>query len=301
MTPAPDEALAAACAQADLSAGDARILYRRANIVYLLPAAGLVARLRRSSGSPALLARLSASVQVTSWLHGQDFPTVTPAAVAVSQPVSVPGYVVTFWQYLAAVRWPETDVAALARLLRQLHQLPAPPVSLPQTSPFGSLADDVRRCAWLTGRQRSWILDQCQELGGQYGRITWTLGQGLIHGDAYEENLIHTRDGQVVLADWDSVGHAPREQDLVPTSIRRRFGLPTAQWHEFCQVYGVDANALPGFSLLERIRELRTLTAYVRTNHPQAIAEVRRRLRDLMSGTAAEDQAEPWRGFNLAS
>lgn len=301
MTPAPGEALAAACAQADLSAEGAQILYRRANIVYLLPAAGLVARLRSSTGSPALLARLSASVQVTRWLHSQDFPTVAPAAVAVSQPISAPGYIVTFWRYLAAVRRPETDVAALARLLRQLHQLPEPPFSLPQTSPFGSLADDVCRCTWLTNGQRDWILDRCQNLGGQYGHITWTLGRGLIHGDAYEENLIHTRDGQVVLADWDSVGHAPREQDLVPTSIRRRFGLPTAQWHEFCQAYGVDANTLPGFSLLERIRELRTLTAYVRTNHPQAVAEVHHRLRDLMNGTAAEDQAEPWRGFNLAS
>ena len=29
-----------------------------------------------------------------------------------------------------------------------------------------------------------------------------------------------------VLSDWDSGGHGPREQDIVPASILHRFGRP---------------------------------------------------------------------------
>jgi hypothetical protein len=82
----------------------------------------------------------------------------------------------------------------------------------------------------------------------------------------------------------------------VPSSIRRRFGLPEWKWVDFCHVYGVDPGRLDGFPRLERMRELRTLTAYLRTNHPPARVEVIRRINDLMTGTAHT----PWQGLNLA-
>jgi aminoglycoside phosphotransferase (APT) family kinase protein len=99
------------------------------------------------------------------------------------------------------------------------------------------------------------------------------MGSGPIHGDVYTDNLIRAPGGMLV-SDWDSVGHGPREQDLVPTSIRRRFGLPEWKWEEFCHVYGVEPGRLDGFPRLERMRELRTLTAYLRTDHPQALAAI---------------------------
>jgi hypothetical protein len=50
--------------------------------------------------------------------------------------------------------------------------------------------------------------------------------------------------------------------------------------------------------VLQRMRELRTLTPYVRTrDHPRAQAEVTRRIADLMNGT----QDQPWQALNLAS
>ena len=124
---------------------------------------------------------------------------------------------------------------------------------------------------------------------------TWTLGRGLIHGDAYAENLIHTGD-QVVLSDWDSVSHGPREQDIIPASIRHRFGRPKAEWDQFCAAYGVDPHDLPGLAVLRQMRELRTLVPYIRSGQPQAQDEVNRRIADLMSGT----QREPWHPLNLA-
>src|SRR5207249_4524737 len=84
--------------------------------------------------------------------------------------------------------------------------------------------------------------------------------------------LIHTSDG-VVLADWDSVSYGPREQDLVPTRMRRRFGQPASEWSRFCKVYGIDPGQLEGLTVLQQMRELRALSPYIRTEHPAAQAE----------------------------
>ena len=73
--------------------------------------------------------RLATSVQVTGWLHAQDFPAVRPLDIA--QPVEAHGYLVTFWHYVAATGPPWEDVESLGRLLRRLHGLGDPPPELP--------------------------------------------------------------------------------------------------------------------------------------------------------------------------
>ncbi len=290
----PDEALATASTSVGLDSDGAQLLYSRANAVYKLARLPIVARLRYAPGSAAWLDRLSGSVRVTAWLNTLGFPTVRP--LDVDQPAAVRGYLVTFWHYLEATGPPWEDVGSLGRLLHQLHQLPKPPLRLPLASPLSSLPEDTERCEWLTSTQRSWLLARYHELRHQYADATWTLGCGLIHGDAYAENLIHTRD-RVVLSDWDSVSYGPREQDIVPESIRHRFGRPKAEWDQFCAAYGVDPGDLPGLAVLRQMRELRTLAPYIRsTSRPQAQAEVNRRIADLMSGT----QHEPWQPLNLA-
>lgn len=159
------------------------------------------------------------------------------------------------------------------------------------------MLEDTTRCSWLNERRKAWLLDRLNELQRRYDAGTWTLGCGLIHGDAYAENLIQTRNGPV-LADWDSVSYGPREQDIVPTSIRHRFGRPAAEWRQFCAAYGVHHDDLPGLTLLQEMREVRTLVPYIRSiANPTAQAEARRRIDDLMSGT----QREPWLALNFAS
>jgi hypothetical protein len=286
-------ALAAACAAAGLDSADAEVLYDRANTVYKLGRLHVVARLRYAPVPATWMDRLSVSVQVTAWLHELDFPTVQP--LDVEQPVASHGYLVTFWHYLPATGPPWEDVESLGRLLLRLHRLERPPVQLPPVRPLSSLPEDAGRCEWLTDEQRSWLLSRSRELQQQYDSVTWALGCGLVHGDAYAENLIHTPE-RVVLSDWDSVSYGPREQDIVPASMRYRFGRPAAEWEEFCAAYGVHPTDLPGLTVLRQMREIRSLGPYVRSNHPQARAEGRRRLRDLISGT----QEEPWRALNLA-
>ena len=292
----PAQALAAACAAAGLDAAGAQILHDRANTVFKLAGQPLIARLRYTRGSPAWMDKLTASVHITAWLHDRGFPTVQPASI--TQPVPARGYLVTFWHYLPEPGPPWEDVRTLGRLLRDLHQLgQAPPVTLPPASPLGSLPEDTQQSDWLPGPQRSWLLARYAELQHRYDATDWTLGCGLIHGDAYAENLIHTPRGPV-LADWDSVSDGPREQDIVPTSIRHRFGRPPGEWDQFCAAYGISPRGLPGLAVLREIRELRTLVPYLRaTGKPAAQAEATRRIHDLMTGT----QTQPWHALNLAS
>jgi len=228
------------------------------------------------------------------WLHEQGFPAVRP--LDLSQPVEAHGYLVTFWHYIPASVSPWEDVESLGGLLRRLHELGDPPAELPSARPLSSLSEDAERCAWLTAEQRSWVLGRADELTRQYDETTWALGCGMIHGDAYADNVLQTWNGPV-LADWDSVSCGPREQDIVPTSIRHRFGRPVSEWHQFCAAYGVDPDDLPGLAVLRQMRELRSLVPYIRsTGKPAATAEGTRRITDLMSGT----QSEPWQALNLA-
>jgi aminoglycoside phosphotransferase (APT) family kinase protein len=109
----------------------------------------------------------------------------------VPQPVPAHGYLVTFWHYIPSDKPGRRDIEALARLLRQLHALPPPPVRLPDTAPLGPVRADAAACQWLTDSQRGWLTARCDELEGQYAGAESALGCGLVHGDAHAGNLIH--------------------------------------------------------------------------------------------------------------
>jgi hypothetical protein len=96
-----------------------------------------------------------------------------------------------------------------------------------------------------------------------YGRLSFQLPAGMIHGDAYRGNLL--RDGhRVGLADWDAVSTGPREVDLIPTLQATRFGLPDEQRDAFVAAYGQDIRSWDGYPVLRDIRALSTLTALLR-------------------------------------
>ena len=222
------------------------------------------------------------------------FPLSSP--LDVPQPVAAHGYQVTFWHHIRSAGQAGRDIVALARLLRQLHALPVPPVRLPATNPLGSIRADTAACQWLSDAQRRWLTDRCDELEPQYADAESTLGRGVVHGDAHPGNLIHAPD-RVVLCDWDAVSYGPREQDLIPIRLGYRYGRPAAEWPRLCEIYQADPRGLPLLPLLERMRELRAVAAYLRLpDLPQARAEASHRIGDLMSGT----QREPWQALNLA-
>ena len=285
-------ALAAASAHARLDARGATVLHIRANAVYHLPREGVVLRVR-SVPEPAdeVLERLTAAVGVTRWLRAQGFPATEP--LDVDQPVVVDGHVATFWRYVPVTSGGGRDVITLGRLIRRLHSLPPPAVTLPAADPLGSLRTDVRHSACLSATEREWLLARADELEQQAASARWVLGTGLVHGDAHVGNLLHSPGG-VVLGDWDSVSNGPRELDLLPTSMWRRYGRPSAEWDKFCAAYEVNPDDLPGLPLLQQLRELHAVAAYVRNAADPAFrAELTRRIASLQAGT----YAVPWRAL----
>jgi hypothetical protein len=276
-------ALEAACAIVGLDTRDAELLHIRGNAVYHLPHGQVIARLRAAPGAPsAVIEQFTIAVEVTTWLRRLGFPATEP--LDLDQPVAVDGHVATFWRYVTVISDTERDLAALGRLIRRLHSIPAPDVSLSPASPLGSLRADLDGSEAITPAERQWLLDRADELEGRYQHTEWALGIGLVHGDAHAGNLLHTPD-EVVLCDWDSVSHGPRELDLVPTSMWYRYGRPRTEWDTFCAAYGVNPDDLAGLPLLQKLRELQALAAYARNATDHAFRnELARRITSLKAG-----------------
>jgi len=281
LTEAAAAALQAAAAQACLSTRGARLIRIFSTAVYYLPAAAAVARIAQHT-SPASATRLATSVQVTRWLSRAGFPTVEP--LPVDQPYTVHGCVVTFWKYLPQ-HGPEPGTADLGSILRQLHQLPPPPIALPAYQPLTSVRRAIQASRAVSDDDRAWLTRHCDQLLDAYASLTFQLPGGTIHGDAWRGNLLRDAD-RVVLADWDTVSTGPREIDLIPTLQAPRFGLPLAERDAFITAYGRDIRSWDGYLVLRDIRELSTITALLRDGHanPAARRELQIRLRSLRTG-----------------
>jgi len=164
---------------------------------------------------------------------------------------------------------------------------------LPAANLLGSLRADLKNPGAIPTGERDWLLARADELEHQYQETRSVLGTGLVHGDAHAGNLLHTPGG-VVLGDWDSVSYGPRELDLVPTSLWYRFGRPVAEWRAFCAAYDFNPGDLPSLPILQRLRELHALAAYVRnTDNPASRAELTKRIVSLRTG----NQTVAWRAL----
>jgi aminoglycoside phosphotransferase (APT) family kinase protein len=292
--------LAEACQRAGLSMRGARLLRSFANVVYHLPAEGVVVRLAEAT-TPGKYGRLVTSLKVTRWLGEQGFPAVQP--LDCRQPLAVEGALATYWHYEGSsgrdgrVPGPPAadqyvidpaidDQTALGLLLRWLHTLPPVPFELPTYDPFGPVRRAVAASRVLADGEREWLLERCSALADSYyERLEFALPYGLVHGDAHRGNMLRA-PGRLLLCDWDSASAGPREIDLVPTLQGVRFGLTDGQRAAFVRAYGYDAREWPGYSVLRDIRELQTLTAVLRNGHRDLRAhdELRHRLESLRTG-----------------
>ncbi len=255
-----------------------------ANDVYLLPGAGdsgMVAKVAPQS----LQDRAARAVQLTLWLAGHGFPCTLPAPV--EQPVELLGHVVTFWRFYTQEGREVPGAGCLGALLRQLHHLPVPPVELPRAAPLSSFADVVQADTTLPEHDRRWLIEERNRLLADFGQLTFPLGTGLIHGDAYPGNTLW--DGaDVLLGDWDEPAWGPRELDLANTVQGGiRFGRSAAEVDAFSTAYGYDVRDWDGIDTLVRMRDLHTLGSFLRRaarGDVGAAAELERRVRSLRRG-----------------
>lgn len=274
--------LRTACARVGLDDATATPLHQHATSVWLLRAPNIVARI---SYSPDDQARATQTIAITGWLASNHFPATEP--IPVEQPVQVGAASVTFWRYYPQHDHPQPPgAAALGRLLRQLHQLPTPPVDLEEYTPLVRLGAALECPGALPEDDRAWLANRRMELLAAYQNVSSELGVGFIHGDAYPGNTLWDGD-QALLGDWDEVAWGPRELDLINTHQGARVGRSADERRAFSDAYGWDVRAWPGFPLLREMRDLHTLGAFLdraAVGDQVAAAELRHRVQTLRAG-----------------
>jgi hypothetical protein len=251
------DALREACSVAGLRSDDPILLHKHATSVWLLRDRGVVARI---SFAVDYRHRSARAVTVTRWLDRHGFPAVQPADV--EQPVDIGQMSVTFWQYYPQDNRGTPSATHLGQLIRELHQLPNPPVEVHPYQPLTHLGISLQANPPLSDEDRSWLTQRRADLVDRYAKIDTALGVGFIHGDAYPGNTLWDAD-IVRLSDWDEIALGPRELDLVNTHQGARVGRSKKERDAFTEAYGWDVTAWPGFPLLREMRDLHTLAAYI--------------------------------------
>ncbi|WP_084530561.1 phosphotransferase enzyme family protein [Nocardia miyunensis] len=295
---AAHDILTAACEQVGLDAGDAQLLRAHSNAVWLLPRSSAVVRIGRNQHEGL---RFAAGVTLTRWLAEHDIPVTEPLTDRV---VDIDDATVTLWRYYPQHDRGEPPMRDLGTILRRLHTLTDPvPVELHAYPPLEGLTTIL---ASQTARQvldpddLTWLSDRATELLHRYEGLEFALGVGFIHGDFYAGNCLWDGD-RVVLGDWDEASIGPRELDLIPSCHDHfRFGAPAEDLAQFFREYGLDLEEFrsrPVFSVLIAMRDLHTLTGYIRRaagDDRAAARELHRRLGMLRNPAMAN---EPWHGM----
>ncbi|WP_280236994.1 phosphotransferase family protein [Nocardia cyriacigeorgica] len=272
-----------ACYVYGLNPAYAQVLHRRSNAVWRVD--DVVVRL--APDTPLRRTRAATSIAVTRWLASTATEPVALPPLPGEQPVLVDGAVATFWPYRPTAAEPAAgDVAKLVRLL---HEQPAPPVQLPEYRPLRRLRDaleiDAARIRPVLSRaDRIWLHDRVDDLIAAFEATQFPLGRGLVHADAHAENTVLDNGGWVLI-DWDNACYGPRELDLAGT-LPDHFHTPPTDRAEFVRAYGYDLLEWPGWMLLRDIIEYHSLGSYLRiaANTPRAASELHRRVDSLRTG-----------------
>jgi aminoglycoside phosphotransferase (APT) family kinase protein len=285
-------ALDRAAAKAGLDTAGAAVIRLGENDLYRLPGS-VVARVARV-GQDAAAAK---EVQVARWLEDGGVPAVRVLR-EVEQPVVVEGRAVTFWHELPPHEpGSNVDVAAV---LRRFHAL-APPkdFELPELDPFVRLAERIQAASVLSDDDRAWTLGRLAALQGAYDALPPGLPRAVVHGDAWEGNVVRTHDGDVVLLDFERCALGPPEWDLVSTAVSHvtTDWMNTAEWATNSRAYGFDVTTWAGFDALRDIRELRmtTMAIQVASINPARYANQAAHRLACLRG---QHGSRPWSGWH---
>jgi aminoglycoside phosphotransferase (APT) family kinase protein len=283
-------ALKAAGTAAGIDTSDANLIRIGSNAVFRLPD-DVIARIAPSAD---LLANAEKQVKVSNWLQQQHYPAVR--ALPVAQPVVADGRVATFWESVSGVE-EYAPIADVAALIRQLHELPSPPSTIPMTniSPFGGLDSPTPRFPGLDAPDEKYLVERLLWARSTFDTLPYELSRGHIHGDANVGNVLRSSDGKPVMIDLDSFSTGPREWDLIQTAIfYDRLGWHTeAEYRTFVDVYGYNLLQWEGYCQLAEMREL-AMTAWLSKKAAQsasAAREAARRIRAIKTGASRRDWA----------
>ncbi|MET8428459.1 aminoglycoside phosphotransferase family protein [Nocardia sp. NPDC004860] len=215
---------------------------------------GIVARI----GEPHSYRAAQRELSISQWLNRNGITTVR-AVNSIPQPTVVDERPVTWWTLIPDHR-PSTP-EELGTMLRQLHALTPPTeFQLPSYAPFDRLPERIESATTIEEADRSWLLEQYARLRQQYDELDDPSPPCVIHGDAWQGNLVVPHSGDPTVLDLDKVSLGWREWDLVQlavdhTDFRR---ITAGQYQSFVDAYGgYDVTLWPGYRVLADIQELR--------------------------------------------
>lgn len=190
--------LANAAELSGIDATDAVSIRNGSNAIYELHG-GIVARI----GKPGSYFAAERELRVSQWLNQSGIPTVE-AVPSVPQPVVVDDRPVTWWHLIHEHR--ASTPEELGAMLRALHSLP-PPTSfeLPTYDPFAGLEDRLAASATLDESDRARLIEYRATLAKRYSELPDPLAPCVIHGDAWQGNLIVPSAGVPTVLDLDKV------------------------------------------------------------------------------------------------
>ncbi|MFF0498864.1 phosphotransferase enzyme family protein [Nocardia aobensis] len=252
MVPTADVLLTAA-ELSGLDASGAVSIRDGSNAIYELTG-GVVARI----GKPGSYAAAARELRISQWLNESGIPTVEPIA-SVTQPVVVDERPVTWWRLISDHR--AATPAELGATLRALHALRPPSTfELPAYDPFAGIEERVATATAISEDDRSWLAVHCAALEKQYSELPGTEWMSVIHGDAWQGNVVVPASGIPIVLDLDKVSIGRREWDLIQLAVDSvDFGrISENEYRAFVAAYGgFDVTLWPGFRTLADIQELR--------------------------------------------
>ncbi|WP_433530610.1 phosphotransferase [Micromonospora sp. CA-263727] len=268
--------LAEVCRRLRISSADARLLRHHTNAVYAV--GDVVVKIAPQEFD---LDRTRVVVAVVQWLSARQFPTVS-LSPRLPQPLLVSGHAVTVWERLDPAHGEPVTTSELGILLRELHTLPAAPVSLPRLQPIDNVRRSVAKSRIISAEDRDLLLKRLDSLAARWSALDFPRGPSLIQSDPQTRNALRRFDGTPVLADWDGAAIGPPEWDLATVAVHcRRFDLRGfAAFADFTTTYGWDATSWPGFDDLCELRELQMIATNARKARAgtEAATEVHRRI-----------------------
>ncbi|MEJ3652050.1 aminoglycoside phosphotransferase family protein [Actinomycetes bacterium KLBMP 9759] len=238
-----------------------------------------------------LLTNAQLQIDVAGWLENVGFPAVR--AVHVDQPIIAGAHVVTLWRS-ACEGEVYAPIADVARIIRDLHKLPAPVgIDLPDLVPFGPPDAELPTFEGLAPADAEFLRERLDWARRTFADLPFALEPGVIHGDANVGNVLLDDAGEAVLIDLDSFSRGPREWDLIQTAIfADRFGWHTAEeYRTFVEVYGYDITTWAGYEDLALMREVsmtRWISKKARTSDA-ARKEATKRIVAIRSGVSRRD------------
>lgn len=252
MTAAFEEILVKAAQQADLNLNEQEVIREGSHAIYRV--GDIVARI----GRPGSLKDAERELRVSQWLNSSGIPTVA-VVWELPQPIVVDDRPVTWWHLIPNHR-PATP-AELGAMLRALHSL-TPPTDpdLPRYDPFGDLRERLATPGTVNDDDRTWLLSHYDELRQQYDKLPDPLRLSVIHGDAWQGNLVVPPSGVPTVLDLDKVSVGRPEWDPVQLAVDYTdfARIPEVDYLSFVNAYGgQDITGWSDFRLFADIQELR--------------------------------------------